>query len=255
MTTLSRVPVAPAVARAAAALEVLGSAAGVAVGLGELSRRLGCPKSSLANVMTELVAAGLVRRTEAGFLLGRRLAELGGAYLANVDIVQAFRAACAVLPAAGPETMQLAVLDRLEVVYIARHNGVQPIRFMVSDIGRRLPATCTALGKAALATLNNDELEAHLRDVVVLPRMTSHSLQTLDDLRDDLARVRQRGFAIDDEETTEGVICYAVAVPRVATTADVHAVSVTLLKVRVETSYIRTLVGDLGRLAAELGGL
>src|SRR6266545_4925761 len=89
--------------------------------------------------------------------LGRRLAELGGAYLATVDQVQEFYELADRLPVASEETTQMAVLDGLEVTYVARHDGRQPIR-LASEIGRRLPASCTALGKAALASLDPADL-------------------------------------------------------------------------------------------------
>ena len=90
---------APAVTRAAAILDVLAENAGEAAGPSELARRLGLPKSSIANICGALADAGLVRRVGTGFALGRRLAELGGAYLASVDQVQEFYEACP--PAAG----------------------------------------------------------------------------------------------------------------------------------------------------------
>ena len=81
---------APAVTRAAAILDVLAEDGAVALGPSELARRLGLPKSSIANICGALVEAGLARRSGSGFRLGRRLAELGGAYLAAVDQIQEF---------------------------------------------------------------------------------------------------------------------------------------------------------------------
>ena len=111
-----------------------------APGPSELARRLGLPKSSIANICNALADAGLVRRVGTGFALGRKLAELGGAYLASVDQVQEFYEACRQLPTGSEETVQLAILDGLEMTYLARHDGRQPVR-LTSQIGRRLPAT------------------------------------------------------------------------------------------------------------------
>ena len=117
---------APAVTRAAAILDLLAENGGVAAGPSELARRLGLPKSSIANVCGALADAGLVRRVGTGFGLGRRLAELGGAYLATIDLVQEFYDACMELEAGSEETVQLAVLDGAEMTYLARHDGRQP---------------------------------------------------------------------------------------------------------------------------------
>ena len=70
----------------------------------------------------------------------------------TVDQVQEFYEASRELPTGSEETVQFAVLDGLEVTYLARHDGRQPVR-LTSAIGRRLPAFSTATGKAALASL------------------------------------------------------------------------------------------------------
>ena len=239
---------APAVTRAAAILDVLCSDPTRPTGLSELSRQLALPKSSVANICNALVEAGLVRRTDAGFTLGRRLAELGGAYLAAVDHVQEFYEVADLLPVASEETAQLAVLDGLEVVYIARHDGRQAIR-LASAIGRRLPASCTAIGKAALASLDPDDLRDRLRGVETLPTLTKHSHRLVSSLLDDLDEIRRRGFSVDDEETAEGIICLGVAVPARRPDDGPYAASVTLLKARLDPARQDALVADLQRLA------
>lgn len=242
---------APAVTRAAAILDVLAESPVNPSGPSELARRLGLPKSSIANILNAMADVGLVRRTGSGFALGRKLAELGGAYLAAIDLVQEFYDASRELPTASDETLQLAVLDDLEMTYLARHDGRQQVR-LTSGIGRRLPATVTATGKAALAALDDRELERRLATVTTLPRLTPNSIGSLDELRADIARVRQRGHAVDNEETIEGVVCLGVAIPARRPGEGPYAASVTLLKARATDSRVAALVGDLGLLAGRL---
>src|SRR3954466_12566395 len=198
---------APAVTRAALILEVLAQASGDPMGPSELARRLGLPKSSIANVCGALAEAGFVRRVGTGFTLGRRLAGLGGAYLATVDQVQEFHDAVRQLPTGSEETVQFAVLDGLEVPSPPGPAGRQPVR-LTSGIGRRLPAFSTATGKAALASLSEDDLARRLAGLTTLPRVTRKGHATVDELRADLDEIRVRGYAIDDEQTMEGVVCY-----------------------------------------------
>jgi DNA-binding IclR family transcriptional regulator len=242
---------APAVTRAGAILDVLAESAGQTLGPSELARRLGLPKSSIANICNALAEIGLVRRIGTGFALGRKLAELGGAYLASVDAVEEFYEACRLLPTGSEETIQLAVLDDLEVTYLARHDGRQPVR-LTSQIGRRLPATVTATGKAALASLDRAELDRRLAGVVELPRLTPHSLGSVDALLGDLAVVRRRGYAMDDEETVEGVVCYGVMIPGRRPGEGPYAASITLLKVRATDERVPLLIKDLYHLARRL---
>jgi DNA-binding IclR family transcriptional regulator len=242
---------APAVTRAAAILEALADSPIIPSGPSELARRLGLPKSSIANILNALADAGLVRRTGSGFALGRKLAELGGAYLAGIDLVQEFYDASRELPTASDETVQLAVLDDLEMTYLARHDGRQQVR-LTSGIGRRLPATVTATGKAAMAALDDRELERRLATVTALPRLTPNSIATLDELRSDIARVRERGHAIDNEETVEGVICLGMAIPARRPGEGPYAASVTLLKARATDERVAALVDDLRLLMSRL---
>ncbi len=242
---------APAVTRAAAILDVLSENASVALGPSELARRLGLPKSSIANICGALADVGLLRRVGTGFALGRKLAELGGAYLIAVDMVQEFYEAARRLPTGSEETVQLAVLDGLEMTYLARHDGRQPVR-LTSQIGRRLPATSTATGKAALASLDPKELVRRLDGLTSLPATTAKAHRSVDALLDDLDVVRARGYSFDDEETMEGVVCYGIAVPGRQPGEGPHAASITLLKVRATDDRVPALVADLRTLAAEL---
>jgi IclR family transcriptional regulator, blcABC operon repressor len=242
---------APAVTRAAILLGLLAENAGEPAGPSELARRLGIPKSSVANICAALADAGFARRIGTGFALGRRLAELGGAYLATVDQVQEFYEASRQLPNGSDETVQFAVLDGLDVTYLARHDGRQQIRLM-SGIGRRLPAYSTATGKAALASLDDRELDRRLSGLTVMPRFTPNTHGSIGDLMTDLAEVRRRGYAIDDEENVEGVICYGVVIPSRQSGEGPYAASITLLKARATPDRIPALVDDLRWLAAEL---
>jgi IclR family transcriptional regulator, blcABC operon repressor len=242
---------APAVTRAAAILEVLAENSSVPAGPSELARRLGLPKSSIANICNALADAGLVRRIGTGFALGRKLAELGGAYLAAVDLVQEFYDASMELPTASDETVQLAVLDGLEMTYLARHDGRQQVR-LTSGIGRRLPATVTATGKAALAVLDDRELDRRLAGVTNLPVFTAHSISSLEALRAEIADVRRRGHSIDNEETVEGVVCLGIAIPARRPGEGPYAASVTLLKARATDERVPAIVADLHELAGRL---
>jgi DNA-binding IclR family transcriptional regulator len=242
---------APAVTRAGAILDLLAENAGEAAGPSELARRLGLPKSSIANICNALAEIGLVRRIGTGFALGRKLAELGGAYLASVDLVQEFYDACRTLPTGSVETVQLAILDGLEMTYLARHDGRQPVR-LTSQIGRRLPATVTATGKAALASLDEDDLERRLAGLWELPVLTPKSIGSVAALRADLATVRGRGYAMDDEETVEGVVCFGVMIPGRRPGEGPYAASITLLKARATDERVPLLIADLHLLADRL---
>lgn len=235
----------PAVTRAVALLEELARVRRP-VALADLARSLDLAKSTIANLCTALEAADMIRRVEGRWALGHKIVELGEGFQAGTDVVQEFRRAAAALPAGGRDTMYLAVLAGIDVVYLARHDGSQPVR-PVGDIGGRAPAVITALGKATLACLPADDLEARLALVAEMPVLTPRSHRTVDALRRDLDSIRERGYAVDDEQYTEGISCLAVAIPgRVGTPA---GVSVTLLTARLTPDLHEALVAELTSLA------
>lgn len=240
----------PAVARAAAILDALAAAQGQALGPSELSRQLDMAKSSVSNLCRALADEGWAQRTDGGYRLGRRLADLGAAYLASLDLVREFHDAVQELDHL-PETLQLAVLsDDLEVVYLARRDGSAPVK-LASEVGRSLPAHCTATGKAMLAELSLEELDRRLEGLTSLPALTAQSITDPAALRTELERVRERGYAIDNEEVMDGVVCLAKAVPG-RSTEDVAAVSITVLKVVVPMDRLESLVDQLVKLVEKL---
>jgi DNA-binding IclR family transcriptional regulator len=241
---------APAVTRAVALLEALSRRGPLS--LTELARGLDLAKSTVANLCAALEESHMIRRVDQRWALGYKVVELGQGFLAGTDLVGEFRRATTALPVAAQETLLLAVLDDLDVVYLARHDGTQPIR-LASDIGRRLPAVVTALGKAMLATLPPAELERRLGAVDELPLYTARSHRSMEELRRDLEATRERGYALDDEQNTEGVTCIGVAVPGSPETPT--AVSATMLTARVTGELRGSLVRDLSDLAKELSRL
>jgi IclR family transcriptional regulator, blcABC operon repressor len=242
---------APAVTRAAALLGLLADDPSGRLGLSDLARRLDLPKSSISNLCIALDEAGLIRRVDNRYTLGHKLVELASAYLSKVDMVQEFREGVRVLPTASQETVLFAMLDGVEVLYLARHDGTQPIR-LASDIGRRMPAVCTALGKAMLSLLPTTEVIARVEALGEFPILTTRGAQNLAELLDDLDRTRARGYAIDDEENTEGVMCFSVPVPAPGSGHPLHAVSVTLLKPRATDRLRDKLVADIHSLVAHM---
>jgi DNA-binding IclR family transcriptional regulator len=108
------------------------------------------------------------------------------------------------------ETVHLGRLDGPNVVYMAKRESIHPLR-LFSAIGRRLPAHATALGKALLAERGDAEVAAILPSP--LPRLTARTLVTPRELGDDIKATRERGYAVDREENTDGIVCIAMAVP------------------------------------------
>lgn len=204
---------APAVTRAIGILGLLAEADGRALSLSELARTLGIAKSSCANLCQALEDGEMIRRTGDGFGLGRRNAELGGAYSLQFNQVREFFGLISSSPTLRGELVQIAMLDGADALYLARHEGRTPYRFG-APLGSRLPAAFSATGNALLLSLGDDQL-AELMDGVLPMRSGIDGLEvTAKDLRQRLAVARERGFAVDEGHSTSGVT--GVAVPLAA---------------------------------------
>ncbi|HYN94452.1 MAG TPA: IclR family transcriptional regulator [Pilimelia sp.] len=234
--------------RTLAVLEALARSPGRR-GLNELARELGIPKSSLHAILRTMNRRGWVE-ADAGdvrFGLGVRALQVGAAYVAADDTVALLDGALDELAALFGETVHLGRLDGGDVVYLAKRESVHPLR-LFSAIGRRLPAHATALGKALLAQRPPDDVARRLADP--LPALTAHTVTDAAALAAELAAVRAQGHAVDREENTPGIVCFAVAVPLRQPARD--AISLSAPVSRVDRGTADAMTAALRAVAARL---
>lgn len=196
-----------------------------------LTRATGFPKSSLHALLDVLTQRRYAHYDEASrrYSLGVQVWQNGQAYLKSRDIVREALLAMRSIAAALNETVQLARLDGTENVYLAKVDSTHPLRLQ-SEVGVRLSAHATGLGKALLANLPDEEVRRR-HGGRPLARMTDNTLTDLSDLIAELDRVRATGFAVDREEYTPGLICVAVPIrDHTGETIAAMSVSVPLLR-------------------------
>jgi DNA-binding IclR family transcriptional regulator len=242
---------APAVSRAIRVLGLLAEARGRPLGISDIARALGIAKSSTSNLLVALEEGRLVERTEPGYVLGRRNVELGGAYLQTFDQVREFYKICAESEVFNHELVQLAVLDRTEVLYLARHEGRAPLRVSAS-IGDRFPASITAVGKALLARLSPAEVAIRFADPASRPRLTERSETTLEGLQRDLAATRERGWSLDEGQVHPLVVGVAMAVPPRVSGEPAFAIGVSMIDSGGSHEHRELVVKELRRAVERL---
>ncbi len=247
--------VVPAVARAARLLEVL-AASKEPLPLSELTSRLGLAKSTVHGLCATLLGAGLVTRLENGtYHLGLRIVELAHAFLARSDLTGEFASVWESMKIPPEESIALSVLNGADIVYIACRNGTRPVGLNFR-IGMRLPANCTASGKSMLSTLSDERLEALAR-AGGLATLTKKSISTLPALRKNLALTQRRGYAVDDEETREGLVCFGAPVIGPSSPEAVAAIGMSIpkgaLDAREKALAIRTVTELAAALSRRLG--
>lgn len=210
----------------------------------DLARDLNIPKSSLHGLLGVLLSRGYLQ-LKAGprrYVLGLRLWETGLSYQRQHSILAVARRYLEIVVEQVNETAQLAKLDHTENVYLAKVESSQALR-LSSDVGRRLSAHATGVGKALLAQLPDDEVIRRF-GTGALDRYTPNTPATAPDLLAELALTRERGFALDNEEYTPGVFCLAVPVfehPGTATAA----ISVSLPTIRADREALAKILCSL----------
>lgn len=172
----------------------------------------GFPKSSLHQLLGVLTARRYFTFDERTRLysLGVRVWENGQAFVKGRDIALHSRDAMEVVAARLNETVQLACLDHTENIYLAKADSTHPLRLQ-SEVGGRLSAHATGLGKAMLANLTDEEVRRRFAGKDLF-RMTPNTLTTIPGLLEELENVRRTGFAVDNEEYTPGLFCIAVPI-------------------------------------------
>ncbi|MDJ0947436.1 MAG: IclR family transcriptional regulator C-terminal domain-containing protein [Alphaproteobacteria bacterium] len=183
------------------------------------------------------------------WMVGVGAFNVGSAFLRNRKVVALGRPVMRRLMEEVGETVNLAVADDGEVVYVTQFESHAPMRAFFRQ-GRRTPMHASAIGKAMLAEMPEDAVRAILHRQG-LPRFTEHTLTTPAALRDELARIRGRGWAVDEQEHTMGMRCVA------ATIHDEHGdviagVSVSGPSVRVTETRLGELGARVVRAAAEI---
>lgn len=243
---------APAVTRAAAVLDALAESTTGRLTLSDLARELGIPKSSTSNLLQALEDAQLITRLGSDYALGVKLVELGAAYLSRRDEVREFYRFCEQAPVLKGETVRIAMLDGDNVIYLARHEGHPAVR-LTSNIGDKMPVTLCAVGKVLVSRLHDHDLEQLFPDDAELPVMTPKSLRTGRELKAEIAQIRAQGYALEDEESTLGVVSLGVAVPTRGSHGPSLAVSVTALKATFSEGQCAAMVSELTELTKMLG--
>jgi DNA-binding IclR family transcriptional regulator len=203
-------------------------------GPSELARALKTTKGTAHRLLMTLLVAGYVEQNPdtRRYRLSEKLLVLAGRLRERTSVQEVLRARLTELSRRTGEAVNLGVVDGDVIVYA--HRVQHPSLAFVVDIkpGHRAPLYCTALGKAILAFTTKTEVARYLRSTT-LEALTSTTITDPDRLREELAVIRERGYAFDDGEVVADVCC--VAFPLLASTGrPLAAIGVSALRSRFE---------------------
>lgn len=242
--------------RALTALDYLADARPEGVTLSDVSRRLGTSKSTALSLLRTLAERGFVAIRDDGdgprYRLGLALARLGDRVLAQTGLLDVALPVLRTLTEETQRTSRVAVLDDGYVVAIGHVAGPGFIQVQ-SHLGRRELPHCSALGKAILSQLPEDDVRRIVRRSG-LPARTPRTITDFDDFLVELSATRGRGYALDDEEDSVGVFCIGAPVFD-HRGACAGAISVTGVRLSSTPDLVTEVAAAVRRHANELSGL
>lgn len=245
----------PAVERALAVLEIL-SESRRGFSISEMARRLKVPKSSIHLILTTLEHRGYLLKNPQSrrYFVGLKLVSLARVALDGFELRQRAVPFLLSLSAKTGLTVHMAVLEGSEAVLIERIESSGLVK-LNTWVGQRMHVNCTALGKALIAFLPEEEF----RRTVQTRRLIKHNQNTISSvarLREELGRVRLAGYAVDDEEEEVGVRCVGTPIfdptDRVVAALSVAGTTVQIPSGQVE-ALAKLVQETAGRISRELG--
>jgi len=224
--------------------------------LTELTKETGLHKATAQRFLRSLEQNGLAEKQHSGkyWGLGPVIFEMAARAERRQDVREIARPIMREICDATGLTVQLAVLGGGEVVYVEKVEPPDLVIRINSQVGARRPVHCTALGKVLCAELDWDTV-AQILASRGMPPFTSHTITTPDALKRELGKVRNQGFACDNHEYNDLVICVAAPVRNAA--AVVAGLSISRPGVssehKVTDQMIATAVDGASRISRKLG--
>ncbi|MCL6610612.1 MAG: IclR family transcriptional regulator [Peptococcaceae bacterium] len=224
-------------------------------GITELSRELGMGKTTVFRLVATLEMLGLVRQLPSGkYAPTLKIFEMGSRVVSRLGVRKPAAPFLEELYYACNETVNLAVLDKGEVIYLDRWESKEPLRIGL-DVGVRVPAYCSGLGKAILAHLESADRKRAL-SFADFRRYTENTITDPELLARELEIVRSQGYAVDNGEYIEGIVCLGAPVfgheGRVVAAVSIAAPSVRLNKKQM-LDLIPRLKDTAAKISARLG--
>ena len=220
------------------------------LGVTSLSKQLGLHKSTVSRLLSTLEQEGFVKKNPETdkYRLDLELVTLAGIVLEQIDLREIAAPYLSTLAERTQETINIVVLSGHDCMNIDSAASPQPIRY-VGRIGRRTPCHCTAAGKVLLAFLSPEEQTRILPKK--LPRFTDKTIVDNDTLAQDLAKIREQGYAITHEEHQEDLSAVAAPIYDHAERV-IAAVAVSGPTYRIGPGEIERLVEPVREIAREI---
>lgn len=232
-------------------IEIMGNA-DYHLGISEISQRSELPLATTHRILATLVQLGYVEQNPETnkYTLGVRILQLRGAVISQLNLGVVAMPIMKMLMNRVEETVHLAVYNEGEIVYIERVEGLRT-QGMYTRIGKRASAHCTALGKVLLSYLPESLWFDDVVNKRGLKAYSETTITSVDALKLDLQRTKERGYAIDNGETGEKVRCIAAPIHDYTSQA-VAAISISGPQTQVTWDRVEELGASVSRAAESI---
>ena len=180
------------------------------MGLVEISTALDLHKSTVHRLLMSLVYMGYARQDAASqkYMLSYKIVGMAGKLLEHMDVLQVAKPYLERLSERSGETVHLVQREGNRILYIHKIEAKVGTIRMVSHVGMIHPMYCSGVGKAIMATLPEQEVR-QIWDASDIEKKTDRTITDYDKMLIELAEIREKGYALDDEENEKGVRCIA----------------------------------------------
>lgn len=183
------------------------------LGISEIAELMGLSKSTVHGLVNTLTAYNYLEQSAQTnkYRLGLKLFELGNIVQSRMDVRQEARPWCQILAEKYRTTVHLATHAEGELIYIDKVDTNHSSVVVYSQVGKRAPMHCTGVGKALLAYMPQEYLDRYIFSRP-LEKVTKNTIDDKEGLIAELALVKERGYAIDNEEIEPGLHCIAAPI-------------------------------------------
>ncbi len=227
------------------------------LGVTELSKRLKLHKNNVFRLLATLESRGYIEQNKAteNYRLGLKALELGQTFIKQMGLLRQAKPILEQIVEESNETAYVAIYKEDHIVYLDVVETNLTVR-VVSRVGSRLPAYCTASGKVHMAYMTDEELESSLANMKIVPH-TPTTITTPEEIAAEMNKVREQGYAFDDEELDLGVRCIAAPI-RDYTRRIVGAISISgptmrVSNARTESELVPLVLKASAELSTRLG--
>jgi len=229
--------------RTLALLELIAEKKG-GLSFSEIQQKSQIPKSSLHSLLKELHDSNYLEYNNGSkkYFAGIKLMKLASISLSNMDILENIKIEMENICEDTGETLHAGVLSDRFVSYVLKFDGKESSS--IANVGLKLPAHCTGVGKVLLSSLSDEELK-NLLDNIQLEKYTQNTITNLKDLLIAIKEVRKNKYAIENGEISLTISC--VAVPIYINEKLALAISISIPNYKFNDNYIKKLLNILNQ--------